>query len=412
MPVAEYITDMQKCPVKNKKEDMTKLIRKIFIRDYQNTGNRKVRARHGIVAAIGGIIVNLVLFAVKLLIGIFTFSMSVISDAVNNLSDLFSCLVNLVGFKISGKPADKEHPFGHERIEYIAGMIISFVIMVVAVILGYSAVTKLISGRSDTAYNIWAFVILGASVLAKLLLALFYRGMGRAIDSVALKASTQDSLNDAVSTAAVLVAALVQFFVPSVWWLDGAMSLVLACFILWSGIQLTRETASPLVGLPPDSGYVKRIVGDILSREGVLGVHDVICHAYGPTKVFMTLHVEVDGYADIFASHELIDAIELELGKKYDVLLTVHMDPLDTKNEEIPVLRGLIEKILAETDERLTFHDLRLVCGPRHTNVIFDLVVPSGVETPVPELKEEIAQKISELNPVYNTVITVDRDFN
>ena len=205
---------------------MITFLRKLFIKNYKDIGNQKVREEHGILAAIGGIIINLVLFSIKLLIGIFTLSMSIISDAINNLTDLFSCLVNLVGFKFANKPADKDHPYGHERIEYIAGMIVSFVIVAVAILLAYSSVTKLISQEDVVKYNIWTFVVLGVAILAKLLLGYFYYGLGKAINSVTLKASMQDSFNDAISTGAVLIASLIQYYYPSAWWIDGGISLL------------------------------------------------------------------------------------------------------------------------------------------------------------------------------------------
>lgn len=386
-------------------------LRKLFIKDYNNVGDKRVRGRHGVFASLCGIVFNLLLFVFKLIVGILTFSMSIISDAINNLSDLFSCFVNLIGFKMSSKPADKEHPYGHERIEYISGMIISFVIIAVAVMLGYTSVQKLISGEAETQYSLWAFVVLGAAVLMKLLLGYIYYGLGKAIDSVAIKASRRDSVNDAVSTSVVLVAAIVQYFFTNLWWLDAAMSLAVAAFILYTGIKTVRETAAPLVGTPADGKLVKSIVKDIMAYPGVMGVHDVICHAYGPTKMFMTVHVEVDGYADTFATHEIIDKIEKELGEKYGLLLTAHMDPLDTNNSEIPELKMIIASILSDINSKLTFHDLRLVTGQQNTNVIFDVVVPSDVKTPHEEIEQRVCECLREYDAKYSVVITFDEDF-
>lgn len=219
---------------------MITLLRKLFIKDYKNVNNPKVRERHGILAALGGVFINLLLFTFKLIIGLLTVSMSIISDALNNLTDLFSCFVNLFGFKIASKPADKEHPYGHERVEYIAGMIVSFIIVAVAILLGYTSIMKLIQHDSelDFSNSTWAFVILGGAILAKLLLGFFYYGIGKAINSVTLKASMQDSLNDVLCTSAVLIATIIQFFFRELWWLDPAMSIVVALFILYSGVKM------------------------------------------------------------------------------------------------------------------------------------------------------------------------------
>lgn len=390
---------------------MITFLRKLFIKNYQDIGNQKVRESHGVMAAIGGIIMNLTLFAIKLTIGILTLSMSIISDAINNLTDLFSCFVNLIGFKIASKPADKDHPYGHERIEYIAGMIISFVIIAVAVLLGYTSITKLIAQEQVTQYNIWAFVILGVSIIGKVVLGLFYYGLGKAINSVTLKASMQDSFNDCITTGCVLIASIFQFFYPNLWWLDAGVSIIVALFIMYSGIKMIRETASPLIGLTPDSDFVKTIINDILSNKGVLGVHDVMVHSYGPTKVFMTVHVEIDGYKNLFESHDMVDLIEQHIKNKYGVLLTVHMDPIDTRSTELPMLKDVIENTLKEINSGLSFHDLRVVSGPTHTNVIFDLVIPNDFKMEISSLAKIVRENIQKVNNKYQVVINFDENY-
>ena len=390
---------------------MITFLRKLFIKNYKDIGNQKVREEHGILAAIGGIIINLVLFSIKLLIGIFTLSMSIISDAINNLTDLFSCLVNLVGFKFANKPADKDHPYGHERIEYIAGMIVSFVIVAVAILLAYSSVTKLISQEDVVKYNIWTFVVLGVAILAKLLLGYFYYGLGKAINSVTLKASMQDSFNDAISTGAVLIASLIQYYYPSAWWIDGGMSLLVSLFILYSGISMIKETASPLIGLSPNSEYVKKIINDILSYKGVLGVHDLMVHSYGPTKVFMTVHVEVDGYKNMFDSHDMIDNIESDIKRKYGVLLTIHMDPIDTKSEEVILIKQKLTELLGSIDKELSFHDVRVVSGKTHTNIIFDIVIPTDFKMSTADLAKIVRDELRKIKPNYFVVINFDENY-
>jgi len=390
---------------------MVTFLRKLFIKNYKNVNDPTVRTKHGILAAFGGIFVNVLLFAFKLLIGIITRSMSIISDAFNNLTDLFSCFVNLFGFKLASKPADYEHPYGHERIEYIAGMIISFVIIIIAVLLGYESITKLISQDSALSFSYWVFIILGISIVMKVLLGLFYHGLGKAIDSVTLKASMQDSFNDAISTTIVLIAYVVQYYYPTLWWLDAAMSIVVAIFIFVNGVKMIKDTASPLIGISPNSDLIRKVVKDVKNHDGVLGVHDIICHSYGPTKLYITLHVEIDGYKNMFDSHDLIDNIEEEIDKKYGALCTIHMDPIDTKSKELKELRPIIEGFVREYDTRITFHDLRIVKGPTHTNVIFDIVVPIDRKEP-DKIVRGLKREVKNVNKKYNCVINVDRDYS
>ena len=390
---------------------MINFIRKIFIKDYENVKDKKVREKHGLVASIGGIIVNIILFGVKFLIGLLAGSRAIISDAINNLTDLVSNIVSLFGFKIASKPADKKHPYGHERVEYVTGMIVSFIIIAVAIVLGYTSIMALINHDVNVTFTIASFIVLGVAIVGKILLGLFYRGMGKAIDSVSLKANMQDSINDAISTGAVLVTAIIIYYFPDLWWLDPAISIAVALFILYSGIKLVMETTSPLIGLTPDSDFVKSILKDVKSYKGVLGIHDLVVHSYGETKIFITLHVEVDAYVDVMLSHDLIDNIESEVGSKYGIELTIHMDPIDTKNPELKVLKEIIAKTLGKFNKELTFHDLRMVKGPTHTNVLFDVVIPLGSNMNQDEVVEALKEAISKKDSKYKTVIKIDNSY-
>ena len=392
---------------------MIKLIRRLFIKNYENVGDEKVRTAHGVLAALGGVFMNLLLFGFKLAIGILTFSISIISDALNNLTDLFSCIVNLIGFKVAAKPADKDHPYGHQRIEYIAGMIISFVIIIVGGLLIYNSVICLIEQNKNVSYDMFAFIILGVSIVFKFLLGLFYYGLGKAINSVSLKASMQDSFNDCITTSLVLIAALIQKYVTVVnlWYLDASVSILVSVFIIFSGIKLIKETASPLIGLAPDSQFVLDVIKDITEYKGVLGVHDVMVYNYGPTKIYMTCHVEVDGYIDVFVSHDLIDNIEKKTGKKYGILLTIHMDPVDTKSKDLPILKEHISEVIKSLNLGLTFHDLRAVTGPTHTNVIFDLVLPNDRKIDKNKLTKIFRQELRKVDEHYNVVINFDEKY-
>jgi len=395
---------------------MVNLLRKLFIKDYQDISNQKVREKHGILAAIVGMVSNFLLAGIKILIGVIVSSITIITDALNNLTDMASCIVNLIGFKLAGKPADKEHPFGHERIEYIAGLIIAFVIIALAVVLGYTSVMKIIYPPKDQVYElkdfIIAVVILVIAILVKLWQGFFYKKIGKIINSISLQASSQDSINDVISTSVVLLATVLEYCLQKYdIHLDGYFGIAVALYIAISGIKLVIDTSNPLIGIKPDSELIKKIISDICSYENVLGIHDVMCHSYGPTKIYMTCHVEVDRNVDVMASHDLIDNIEVEIGKKHNVILTIHMDPVDTTSELVVTIKKQVTEIVKEISPELTFHDFRIVAGPTHTNVLFDVVVPFDSKLKCDECERLIKTKICNLNKKYNPVIKIDRDY-
>lgn len=390
---------------------MITLLRKIFIKDYKNLNSIKVREKHGLLASIGGIIINLLLFAIKILIGILSFSLSIISDAINNLTDMFSCIVNLLGFKIASKPADEDHPYGHERVEYITGMIVSFIILAVSVLLFYTSIQKLIYHENDVHVDLLTFIILGVAIGGKVLLGLYYYSIGKLINSVSLKAAMQDSLNDAICTTGVLVSSIIMYFIPSLWYIDPIVSILVSLFIYYSGLKMVKETSNPLIGIGPNHELVKKIVDDIKTFEGVLGVHDLVFHSYGPTNMFMTIHVEVDGYTNMIDTHDTMDNIEITIKEKYGVNLTVHMDPIDTKNEEIPYLKQHITNWLIELDEKISFHDLRIVYGPTHTNVLFDIVLDFRSKIKKEDVSSFLMNKFNELDKKYRIVITFESNY-
>ncbi|MFA7032746.1 MAG: cation diffusion facilitator family transporter [Bacilli bacterium] len=399
---------------------MVNLLRKIFIKNYQNVEDPNVRQKHGFLASIVGIITNLLLVIFKLTVGILIFSVSIISDALNNLTDMGSSIVNLFGFKLANKPADKEHPFGHERIEYIAGLIISFVVIAIAIVLGYTSVMKLINNGgtdySNPTVNIAMFIILGVAIITKAFQGLFYRKMAKIIDSVSLKASAQDSINDVITTSTVLVATIIEYLFYINGYnvhIDGWMGLAVSIFIIITGIKLVIETSNPLIGVTPDSKLVHAVVQDILAYPNVLGVHDLMCHSYGPTKLFMTIHVEVDYHRDILVSHDLIDNIEKEISAKYNFLLTIHMDPIVIDSPQINELKIKTKEILSHfpEGEKLSFHDFRMVEGPTHTNILFDVVIPTESKISNDELLQYLKIEFKKINPNYFLVINFDRNY-
>ena len=399
---------------------MVNLLRKLFIKNYQNVEDPNVRQKHGFLASFVGIITNLLLVIFKLAVGVLIFSVSIITDALNNLTDMGSSIVNLFGFKLANKPADKEHPFGHERIEYIAGLIISFVVIAIAVVLGYTSVMKLINNTgtdySNSTVNIAMFIILGVAIITKVYQGLFYRKIAKIIDSVSLKASAQDSINDVITTSAVLVATIVEYIFYINGYdvhIDGWMGLAVSIFIIITGIKLLIETSNPLIGVTPDSNLVHSVVQDILAYPNVLGVHDLMCHSYGPTKLFMTIHVEVDYRRDILVSHDLIDNIEKEISAKYNVLLTIHMDPIVLDSPQINELKVKTQEILSRfpEGEKLSFHDFRTVEGPTHTNILFDVVIPTESKISDDELLKYLKLEFKKINPTYFLVINFDRNY-
>lgn len=390
---------------------MITFLRKLFIKNYQDTNSPKVREAHGILASCGGILINLLLFTFKLLIGIITLSMSIISDAINNLTDFFSCIVNLIGFKVASKPADKDHPFGHERIEYLSGLIISFVIVACGLLLIYSSVSTLMEGSSEISINIYSFIILGVSILIKLLLGLFYRGLGKAINSVSLKASMQDSLNDVIVTSFVLICSIIQFYFPSLWYLDASVSIVVALFVLFAGIKMIKETSAPLIGVRPEASNVLSIKEEVLKIDGVIGVHDMLFHSYGPTKVYLTLHIEVNGNLNLFNAHEIADNVEHYIKEKFLIDATVHIDPIDIESSDYQKLSRDLKVVLKEINKDFSFHDLRIVRAHGCNKICFDLALPIDYKCDKAILINTIKTKLNNEYENYKIDINIDDNY-
>ena len=397
---------------------MLTLLRKIFIKDYTNVKDPTVRQKHGILATILGLIINLITFAFKLLVGIFVHSISIISDAMNNLSDMGTSIVNLIGFKLSSKTPDKKHPFGYGRIEYISGLIVSFIIIIVAVVLGYTSITRIINNEvsdyTNNTYVIITFVILGVSIILKLVQGLIYRKMSKIIDSVLLKASSQDSFNDVISTTAVLIATTIEYILyrnGTIVNIDAWMGIAVSIFVLIAGIRLTFETSSPLIGNSPDHNLIKNITDDILKFEGVLGVHDMIFHSYGVNVTFVTCHVEIDSKDDFLKSHDLIDEIEKTISYKYRLVLTIHIDPLVTDNEEQNALKEKTKELLNAYNPVLKFHDFRFKYTDKGTLVEFDVVVPYEANIECEDILRYITDEYKKIDEKYIPSINFDNDF-
>lgn len=386
---------------------MVNLLRKIFIKDYQDVNNSKVRNAHGTLASIVGIVSNFALFLLKLIIGLIAKSVSIIGDSFNNLADMASSSINLLGFKIANKPADKEHPYGHARFEYIAGLIISVIIIVFGIQVLTDSIDAIIN-NTKTEIDVITLIILAIAIIVKLWQGYFYRKIGKTINSVSLIASSQDSINDVLSTSAIFVGSLVIYFVPDMpFSLDGVLGIIIALLVLFSGIKMVKETADPLIGINPDHEYVKQIINDILAYKGVLGVHDIRCHMYGPTKSFMTVHVEVSANENILEAHDEIDNIEREISEKYNIELTIHMDPIETDNEYVNSLKEEVGKVILPLG--LSFHDFRVVEGHTHTNVLFDVVIPRENKITDKEVLALLKQTFKDRNLYF--VVHFDGDY-
>ena len=387
---------------------MTDFIIKKFIKDYENVNEQRVRESYGITASITGIILNTLLSIGKILTGIIFNSISVTADGVNNLSDGASSVITLIGFKISSKPADKDHPFGHARMEYLTGLILGIAVILVGVELIKSSFDKIMN-PTKTIFSIEMIVVLIVSVLIKLWISLFYKKLGDKISSATLKASSTDSRNDVISTIVVILSLLVSK--ATGYEVDGYVGIIVALFILYSGYDILRDILNPLLGEMPDKEFIESIENKILSYDGIVNIHDLVVHNYGPNRYFASVHAEVDAKEDIMKSHDLIDNIERDFAREFDISLVIHLDPVITDDEEINELRSMTDKIVKSIDERLTMHDFRVVKGETHTNLIFDVVVPVDYDIKSSKLVSMIEKEIRNKDETYFAVITIDKNY-
>lgn len=386
---------------------MTKLLISLFVKNSDNVTDAKVRSAYGTLGGMVGIICNLLLFAGKFFAGIITGAISITADAFNNLSDAASSIITLIGFYIAGKPADEDHPFGHGRMEYVSGLIVSLAILLMGFELLKSSIEKIIHPENIT-FQIISVVILIVSILVKFWMAVFNKSIGNRIQSEAMNATATDSLNDCISTAAVLGGMLIFYFLG--YNLDGIIGVLVACFVLWGGYGAIKDTLNPLLGELPDPQLVDNIEDMVMRHDMVIGVHDMIVHDYGPGRRIVSLHAEVPYTVDIMKAHDMIDHIEMRLMQEYQCEATIHMDPVVTDDEETTKTKEKIQTLIDQYDKTLSIHDFRMVTGKTHTNVIFDLVVPYGKKYDVKKILKDIRQKIREEMPgQYFAVIKVDR---
>jgi len=384
------------------------LLAKIFIKDRKNTGSNETRTAYGTLCSLVGIVLNIILFGIKLTAGIITGAISVVSDAFNNLTDAASSIITLLGFRIANQKADKDHPFGHGRIEYVSGLVVSMLIILVGFELGKGSVEKIISPEK-VLFSISAVIILSASILTKAYMAFYNFRIGKKFSSSAMCATGTDSLCDCIATSAVLVCLIISEFTGIN--LDAYCGLLVSAFILFSGVRAVKETIDPLLGTPPSKEYIEKISEIVYSYDGVAGIHDLVVHDYGPGRTMISLHAEVSSDVDILVTHDMIDEIEVRLRQELNCDAVIHMDPIVTDDERVLETKEKITALIGCIDHKLSIHDFRMVEGPTHTNVIFDVVVPYDVTKSDREIREDIETIIKTIDKSYNAVINIDKSY-
>lgn len=385
---------------------MITLLSKIFLRGNSDMKNQSTRQAYGMLCGAVGIFLNLCLFAGKFLAGLISHSIAITADAFNNLSDAGSSVITLIGFKMAGQKPDPHHPFGHGRIEYISGLLVAVVILLMGIELLQTSVSKIIHPE-ELAFSPLILVILILSICVKGYMFFYNRTLGKRLDSAAMLATAADSFSDSLATAVVLISTLVSHFTGLA--VDGWCGILVGLFICRSGFGAARDTISPLLGQAPDKEFVQQINDIVMAHETILGIHDLIVHNYGPGRTLISLHAEVPADGDILELHDLIDTIEHELRDTLNCHAVIHMDPVCVRDEETMRLKELVQGYLAEIDERITMHDFRIVTGPTHTNLIFDVVAPYGFPMTDDELVTAIGERVRRDNPNYFTVIEVDQ---
>ena len=388
---------------------MTELLSRLFVKNYKDAQNPAVRTAYGTMVSITGIVLNILLFTAKFVVGSLFGAISIVGDAVNNLSDAGTQIISLISFRIAAKPADREHPFGHARIEYVTSMIVSFLVMLVGFELLKSSFSQIFSPERPDSSPI-AIIVLVCSMLCKLWLGLFNRTIGKRIDSSVMRATAADSLSDVFATGAVLIATVLPMIFKNISWNpDAYMGVIVSVLIMIAGIRILNEAKNAILGEAPSEEIVKQITDVVDKYEGALGIHDMVVHNYGPGRIIASLHIEVDGAVDVFETHDMIDTIEKELREACGIEATIHMDPIVTDDEQVTALRQKTAEAVKKIHPSMQIHDFRFVAGATHTNLIFDVVVPFEVKMSEAEIKAAVAEKVKEIDPTYCVVLNVDR---
>ncbi|HOH89568.1 MAG TPA: cation diffusion facilitator family transporter [Bacillota bacterium] len=389
---------------------LTDILIKTFIKDKDNIRDKNVRQKYGYLGGFVGIACNVALSGVKIAIGLMVNSIAITADAVNNLSDAASSIITVIGFKITNKPADREHPFGHGRIEYISAMVVSFMVILVGFEFLKSSFER-VRNPEAVKFDIIPFSVLLISIGVKVWLSRFYKRIGRKIGSKTMEASAADSLSDVITTSVVAMSLLASLWTafPA----DGYVGLLVSALIIYSGISLTKDTLNPLLGEAPEPEFIRSITEKVLSYDGIIGIHDMIVHNYGPGRCVVSLHAEIPANMDIMKAHDVIDLAEQEISKEMDIHMVIHMDPINTDDKVVQETQNKITELISEMHEELTIHDFRIVGGEEHKNLIFDLVVPFEYdEKMAKDLSNEVAREIKTKYPECDAIIYIDRAYS
>ena len=387
---------------------MVNLLIKTFVKEYENVTDNQVRGRYGMLSSFVGIFCNILICSAKFIIGSLVHSISIISDGFNNLSDCASCIVTMFGYKMASKPADKDHPFGHGRMEYLTSLIIAAVIVLVGGELLKTSVTKIIH-PTEVKFTVVAVVVLVFSIAIKIWMGYFNNKLGRRINSSVMLATAKDSFSDVAATSATLIALF-----ASIWTdlpIDGVMGVIVSVIILIAGFGIIRETVDQLLGKPADEELVEQLKKVVKDNNVSLGMHDLIIHSYGPGNLIGSVHVEVDAKGDILSIHDAIDELEREIYEKLQIQMTIHMDPVETDNEVLITYRTRMNTLIKNINSKLSMHDFRMVAGPTHTNLIFDVVIPYDEKCDENEIRESIRKELSKEDSTFYAVITFDKSF-
>ena len=387
---------------------MISLLSKKFIKNSDDFSSPAVRRAYGILCGAVGIFFNILLCCLKFIAASITGSVSIAADALNNLSDAGSSVVTLIGFRLAGQKPDHSHPFGHGRIEYISGFIVSVIIILMGIELGKTSVEKISSGASAE-FSLISVIILITAILVKLYMYFYNAGIAKKIDSAAMKATAADSFSDCVATGAVLICTVISKFTYAP--IDGWCGIAVSLFILYSGINTAKDTLNPLLGTPPDAEFVNKIHGIVMSYPEISGMHDLIVHNYGPGRVMISLHAEVPQSVNILQIHDTIDNIEHQLATELKCDAVIHMDPIATSDELTISTREKVSELARALDPSITIHDFRMVIGQTHTNLIFDMVIPFNFRLTDDEIKEELSRLVKIISPDYRVVINIDKSY-
>ena len=388
---------------------MTDFLVNKFIKDSTNIESTEVRTRYGMLASVVGIFCNVLLFSVKLTIGLILSSLAVTADAFNNLSDAASSIISFIGVKMAGKPADAEHPFGHGRIEYIAALIVSFLVIEVGFTFFKSSISKILHPE-EISFDLVPFVILILSILVKLWMAFFNNKLGKRIDSKVMLATAADALGDVITTSATVLSIIICHFTSIN--VDAIAGLIVSAIVIWSGISIAKDTLEPLIGERVPAELYQKITDIVESYDGIVGTHDLIVHNYGPNRSMATIHAEVPNDINIEVSHEIIDKIERDVKKDLNILLVIHMDPVEMRDEEVLSLREKTSRIVHALDPKLNFHDFRVLKENEQRNLIFDLVIPDSYsEKDANRVMHQLVSLLHEMDENVECIITLDRSF-